>query len=228
MKPRMSRRLVLAAVLGIAAAATVSACRVEQGAALFVGDVRVTDTQISEVVDSVPTELFTSGPDQMTTGFGGVRQQVMEAFVVVELGRQVAADTGATPDETADATAREGWTQRTGLPEDNPFVALLGEAEGYRAMLKQGAEPAAPTDEEVADVAANFIAVTGQPLDEASISQLAVTLNGETGQRIVGERRQLADYVAEYDVQTNPRYGRVSVISFYDPSGVMLTVPVPN
>ena len=229
MKPRLPRRLLLTAVIGLMAVVTVAGCRVEQGAAAFVGETRITDAQVDNVVDSLPVELVTNNLANVSSAYGGVRHQVLEALAVVELGRHVADDTGALPDADARSVARDGWMQQTGLPESNAFVSLMAEAEGYRALLQEGAEPQAPTDTDIEAAADNFTTATGQKLQSADLQQLTADLNSDQGRRLIGVNRQIAQYVADYDVTANPKYGQLSIVTFLNASGVpLLTVPVPN
>lgn len=229
MKPRMPRRLVLSAVIGLLAVAGLAGCRIEQGAAVFVGDTRISDSEVNEVVDSIPVELITSDLSTVSKAYGGIRNQVLEALTVVELGHQVAADTGRQIDADALANAREGWMQRTGLDADNALVSLMAEAEGYRAMLREGAVPEAPTPADVEDAAANVAAVTGQPLNDAELGQLEADLSSPQGQELIGQNRQISGYVAEYGVTPNPKYGQFAIVTFLNARGIpLLTVPVSS
>lgn len=229
MKPRLSRRLLLSAAIGLVAVAGLAGCRVEQGAAAFVGDTRITDSQVNQVVDSIPVELITSDLSDMSSAFGGIRNQVLEALAVVELGRQVADDTGRQPDSEAASAARDGWVQNTGLAQDNAFVALMAEAEGYRELLRADAEPQSPSAADIEAAAENFTATTGQALDDMGFAQLAADLDSEQGKQLIGQNRQITQYVADFDVTANPKYGQLAIVTFLNPSGVpLLTAPVPN
>lgn len=229
MKPRMPRRLLLAAALGLATVAALAGCRVEQGAALFVGETRITDSQVDEIVDSVPVELVTSDRSRMTSGFSGIRSQVVEALAVVELGRQVADDTDRQPNTQVGSAARKSWAEATGLPLDNAFVDLMGSAESYRELLRADATPEAPTEADVEAAAKNYATATGQPLDDAMIGQLTGELNTDQGRDLIGQNRQINQYVADYQVTANPKYGKLAIITFTNASGVaLLTAPVPS
>jgi len=228
-KPRMSRRLLLAAALGLATVAALAGCRVEQGAALFVGETRITDSQVDAIVDSIPVELITPDLTRKATSFGGVRGQVVEALTVVELGRQVADDTDRQPNTQVGSATRQGWSEATGLPLDNAFVELMGSAESYRELLRADATPEAPTEADIETAAKNYVSATGQPLDDATVAQLALDLNTDQGRELIGQNRQINQYVADYGVTANPKYGKLAIVTFQNASGVaLLTAPVPS
>jgi hypothetical protein len=203
MHPRNVRRAVAGVVLGLAAVASLTACRVEQGTAVFVGDTRITEDQVNQLVDGLPL--------QEDSPLGGLRALTVDALTVVELGEQVAAKTGDSPKKESGDNQRAHWQQQ-GLKADDEFVALMAKAESYRAMLLEGAEPADPTDEDVDDIADSIGRGRGQQLNASERDQLRVELSDEAGRELVGDRHQIAGFVADYDVNANPRYGDAFII----------------
>lgn len=230
MKSRMSGRVFVVAALGLALASSLAACRVEPGAAVFVGDVRITDTDVDEIVDEAIETLTADAPEQARDfPVGDVRDLAVDALTVVELGTQVAKDTGAEPDPDAGQHLQEHMLHSV-LPEDSRFAALQVEAAGYRAMLLESAEPVTPEPEEAEAMAEQIIAASGADPDPAHIEQLSgVLIHEEHGQLAVGQHRLLADYVDEYDVTVNPRYGSNFIVVEFDGDGwPFITVPVPR
>ena len=218
MQPRNVRRALTAVALGIAALSAMAACRVEQGAAVFVGDTRITEDAVNSIVDSLPVEV--------DAPLGGFRAMTVDALATVELGEQVAEDTGGSPDAASAEAIRSYW-QSQGLPAEHEFVELMAEAEGYRAMLLSGAEPAAPTEADIEKIAAQFAENSGQPMTEADVAGLGEYLNSEAGQEIIGGRDQVAAYVAEYQVTANPRYGEGYITVARDQQRMpVVTVPL--
>lgn len=203
MRTRKTRHVLAAAVLGIAAVAAMTGCRVEQGAAVFVGDTRITSDQVDEVTDSLPTKA--------QAPMGGFRSMAIDALAVVELGKQVAADNGKSP-KTSDGALQEKYWAEKGLPKSNAFVKLMAKAEGYRSMLAKGSDPVKPSSAEVADVTKRLEANSGQKLAGADKQALSAELKSDKGQEIFGNRKQLADYVKKYDVTANPRYGDTYIV----------------
>ncbi|ADD45439.1 hypothetical protein [Stackebrandtia nassauensis] len=214
-------RIRAIAAMGLAAAAllTVSACRVEQGAALFVGDERISEKRVDEVVDSISASDRAKLADlnQLTGGqlpdisTGNLRGYVVDALVVTELGQRVAADTGVKPDRESSSVIKKNW-ELLELDSDSEFVQLTAEAEAYRTVLVDGSKPHRPSDKEVDALTAQLEHTFGQELDEQQKAGFAQFLTSEDGQVVVGQQRQVSDYIAEYDVTANPRYGQSFIV----------------
>lgn len=217
MRPRFTRRAAAIVLAATALVASLTACRVEQGAAVFVGDVRITEEQVDQYVDSLPPRL-----EVPPVGF---RALTVDALAVVELGRQVAASEHLEPNDS-DGNFMEYYWTRQGLPADDQFVALISEAESYRAMLVKGTTQADPTDTDVAETLELVTRTSGAVVDEAFVRSL---LTSDTGRQVVGQRHRLAELVDEYDITANPRYGDTFIVVARDNQFQPLTtVPLPN
>ncbi len=220
MLSRNSRRVFATAALAAALVTSLAACRVEQGAAVFVGDTRIAASQVDDVIDTLPTKR--QAPMSI------FRSSTVDALTVIELGKQVADDTGAEPVTAAEETPRQYW-QSQGLKPDSEFVDLMAEAEGYRAMLAEDAEPAEATNDDLDAIIERFERNSGQKLQERDKAALQQELASEQGKTIIGTRNKLESYVDKYDVTANPRYGDTYIVvargSQYEP---LVTVPLES
>ncbi|MGH8792377.1 MAG: hypothetical protein ACRDXX_07010, partial [Stackebrandtia sp.] len=215
-------------VLGIAAVASTAACRVEPGAAVFVGDVRIAETQVDEVVEDLVDKLTAEAPEEaQNVVVGGLRDRTVDALTIAELGRQVSANTGDEPDRDVGDAHADMLTQ-AGFPADSRFVELTREAESYRAMLLAEAEPVSPDDADIEAIVAQLAVVPGQELDPQQTASLTTFLReDEQGQLMSGKRQAMVDYVSEYDVVANPRYGSSFLTVELGNNGrPFLTVPI--
>lgn len=221
----MRIRAIAAMGLATVALVTVSACRVEQGAALFIGSERISENRVDEIVDGMPdkareqmsqlTEL--TGGQKSNISTGGLRGFVVDALATIELGKLVAADTGREPDTSVTGAVEKFWSQPVyGLDEDNEFVQLAATAESYRTVLVEDAKPATVTDKELDAALDHFEFLAGEKYSksdrDAIGQQLGAELESEAGRLLVGQQRQVGDYITDYDVTANPRYGQSFIV----------------
>lgn len=211
----MRIRAIAAIGLATTALLTVSACRVEQGAAVFVGHERITEKRVDELVDSIPDPNREELAQLANLSTGGLRGYIIDALTTVELGKRVVADTGAKPDGKAGEAVGLSWEQ-VNLDGDSAFVELAVEAGKYRPVLFEGSKPAKPEKDEIDENTAQFERLQSEDLNDSEREQLrglmTEWLNSEPGQEAVGKQRQVNDYLAEYEVQANPRYGQTTIL----------------
>lgn len=191
------RRIATVAAVALLAVGGLSACRVESGTALFVGDDRVEQSRVDDMVDMAPAGNETAS----------VRKAVVTWLAVVELAKHVADDQHLPlpgPDYAASAAA----IGSTG----NDLTRLKAEYEAYLPFLYSTASPVTPT-KELATAGLNDIeAVTGEKIPDSYADVLVDGLTQATdGAEALGKRERLAALFESYDVLTNPRYGHLSV-----------------
>lgn len=221
----MRIRAIAAIGLATAALLSVSACRVEQGAALFIGDERISQQRVDAIIEGIPADTrqrlsrlsAETGNRMSSISTGGLRGFVVDALATIELGERVAADTGREPDRSAIADAEEFWTNPLyGLDADSEFVDLAAEAEAYRPVLFEGAKPATASDAEIDATIDRFEYLSGDDYTAEERRAVRVELSGmldaEQGRLMVGQRRQVTDYLEEYEVSANPRYGQAFIL----------------
>jgi hypothetical protein len=202
---RTHRRLTTAAVAAALAALALAGCRSEPTAAAYVGGDRLTETQVTDMVDS--------------TGGKITREGVVLSWVLAEACEGFAADKGFTPNSRSGAQdlVRDGLDTSTELGklrlrmhsclEGAPEAGAKASDEDlkwfYDDAVKLGAiEPNVPFEQIKPQLAANM--------------EVAQTL---------AMRRMWADAVAKQDISVSPRYRALSV-SVGAPGNVPVVLPL--
>ncbi|MGH8876332.1 MAG: hypothetical protein ACRD0P_03155 [Stackebrandtia sp.] len=230
----MRFRAIVAVGLSAAALLTVSACRVEQGAALFVADERISEQRVDEVVNSIPEKTRKdmanyaqlSGGAMPNISIGALRGFVIDALATTAIGKRIQEETDREPDKSAADVAEANWAS-VGVKPGTEFVELAAEAAEYRPLLLTGAENQKPTKDEIDDLTEQFVLLGGQSPSKAERKQLRANVSellnndkpqeivkGEpvVGQELVGKWRQVDKYIEKYEVSANPRYGESFIV----------------
>ncbi|GAA1668653.1 hypothetical protein GCM10009830_13060 [Glycomyces endophyticus] len=170
------RTLRLAGAASIALLA-LGACGSQQGAALFVGDERVSEDTIDGYVTTIADLRAEQGEDLSIHDYSGDREQVVVYVLYSELGQalDLDAESGAGSDE---------------------LEAIAVEAESYFQQLVERSEPRALTESEMEAA----IAAAETDANVAGYTQADLEL-------LAGFTDDLAGYIEEYDISVNPRYG---------------------
>jgi hypothetical protein len=194
------------------------ACGSEQGAALFVGDERVTEVTLDGYVDGEVASYLEQGATMADISYADSRQQAAILMLLTELGREL-----ELPADTAGAASES--------------EALYLEAVGYYQAISERAEPRAMTNAELE--ALNAAIEADQSLLETIVQEWAVSqqltpeqyeqfnVDAQTDPRVLpavvlqwsetggAQRAGFADdlnaYMDEYDVAVNPRYGELDI-----------------
>jgi hypothetical protein len=205
-------RLVAVASVGLLA---LGACGSEQGAAMFVGDERVTEATLDGYVDGEVASYLEQGATLEDVSYGDSRQNAAAVVLYAELGQALELEAPDTNNAQSE------------------FEALYMEAVKYRDELASSAEPRELTDDEAE--ALNAAAAGDQNLVQRIVSEWLAAADlseDEVGQfyqaanadpnvvgevvRMWGEQQagfadDLNEYIAEYDVSLNPRYGTLDI-----------------
>ena len=200
------KRIAAVAVLGIAAVAGMSACRVESGAALFVQGTRVEESRVNDIAEAAPKVLppTPASPRPQELSAGMARQLTVSWLTAVELAKKVSAHTHVPLPGPDYATA----SQVVGGDDKNAFTRLYAEYTAYRPVLFTGSAPVEPTEADKQAFGDSISQQFGQvpsDLDEAIATELPRL------SQVLGEQKQLESLFAEYDAFTNPRYGQIVV-----------------
>lgn len=223
-----ARRLVAVASVALGLVA-LSGCRAEPGVAAYVGDLRITEDAVTDVVadlrakNPAPTgqpEAPEGQPPAQAPQPPG-RGQVVSVLVLAEVCERVSAEKNYQP---RGQVAPEQLAQQFGLSPDTGYVRQVAELYTCLSGVPTGA-PAEPTAQDLADVVAagrKAGAIPADVTDEAAAGQL----DGEQLRTALATRKSLAEAVAAYDVTVNPRYRPLEfpVLSF---SGNAPAVSVP-
>ncbi|HZE41258.1 MAG TPA: hypothetical protein VE172_20855 [Stackebrandtia sp.] len=239
MRLRFTRRSVVAATLAVVTVVSMAACRVEQGAAVFVGDSRITEQQVDQVVDSVPARIRTrlhylgriTGDQLPAITAGKLRGYVVDALATIELGKQVAADTGKEPGNGTAKGIEAFWTSEIiGMGASSKFVTLLDEAESYREVLFAGSTPAKPTSADIDSIARQFTRARGHKADAGQRKEWKRELSSTNGPKLLGNLHQVEKYISQYDVTANPRYGEsyITVARDYATMSPAIVASIPS
>ncbi|WP_157930620.1 hypothetical protein [Glycomyces xiaoerkulensis] len=173
------RTLKLAGIAAVGLGALTACSSSMQGAAMFVGDERITENTIDGYVDEIADlTVEESGGALEDFDYGANREQVVIWVMLSEIGQR---EDLSEPD-TSQATSE--------------LHGLFLEAEGYSSQIYEGAEPRELTDAEIeamSELGTDFTEL--RPADQESLMQMA------------GISDALSGYIEDYDVRVNPRYG---------------------
>ncbi|MEU6073124.1 hypothetical protein [Micromonospora sp. NPDC047074] len=223
-----ARRLVAVASVALGLVA-LSGCRAEPGVAAYVGDLRITEDAVTQVVDDLgaknPRPTATPAapegqPPAQVPQLPG-RDQIVSVLVLSEVCERLSAEKNYQP---RGQVAPEQLAQQLGLSPESGYVRQTAELYSCLSGVPTGA-PVAPTPEEMADVVAagrKAGAIPADVPDDAAAGQL----DGDQLRTALATRKSLAEAVAAYDVTVNPRYRPLEfpVLSF---SGNAPAVSVP-
>ncbi len=193
-------RLVPAAILAVLAGLALTGCRTQPGIASYVGDHRLTDNEVEQLVTTIETDVKNGGGALEKEAYGNIRQLVVQLTVFTEIAKRYAAEKGLTlPEQDYEAAA-----QQFGLPVTDPFVKLAVDSDSYRNLLLENAQPANPTEADLRDA---YDRVVASGVQEVTFEQLRDELAALPQLRSgVGLRNELSAAADRYGVSVNPRY----------------------
>ncbi len=217
-----ARRLVAVASVAVGLVA-LAGCRTQPGVAAYVGDQRITEDAVSGVLDELRESAAPTAdpaPGAPPTQLPG-RNQVVSTLVLGEVCQRVSADKGYRPQGQAEPAQ---VASQLGLAPESEYVRKVADLYTCLSGLPAG-EPAAPTEQELADVVAagrEAGVIPADVPDDAAARQLDVPQL----RTALATRKSLAEAVEAYDVTVNPRYRPLEfpVLSF---SGNAPAVSVP-
>jgi hypothetical protein len=182
---------------------------------MFVGDERVTEATLDGYVDGEIASYLEQGATLEDVSYGDSRQNAAAVVLFAELGRALELEAPNTNDAA------------------NEFEAVYIEAVKYRDELVEAAEAREMTEAEAE--ALNAAVASDQNLVQHIVSEWLAAANlteDELGQfyaaaeadpnvvgevvRMWGEQQagfadDMNEYIAEYDVSLNPRYGTLDI-----------------
>ncbi|MDG4793293.1 hypothetical protein [Micromonospora sp. WMMD1082] len=218
------RRLVAVASVAVGIVA-LTGCRSEPGVAAYVGEHRITEDAVTEVIDDAraknptPTEAADVLPGQEPQLPG--RSQVVSTLVLSEVCERVSAAEGYRSQGEVDPAQ---VAQGLGLNPETRYVRQVAELYSCLSGIPVGA-PVAPTEQELIDLVAAGKRAGAVP-PEVTVEQAATQLDGDQLRQALAHRDSLSEAVETYDVTVNPRYRPLvfPVLSF---SGQAMAVGVP-
>ncbi|GAB3850854.1 hypothetical protein GCM10029963_37700 [Micromonospora andamanensis] len=227
-----ARRLVAVASVAVGLIA-LAGCRSEPGVAAYVGDHRITEDAVTEVIEDAQTKNPTpTGADEVPPGqepqlppgqepqLPG-RSQVVSTLVLSEVCERISATEGYRSQSQVDPAQ---VAQGLGLSPETGYVRQIAELYTCLSGIPIGA-PVAPTEQELIDLVAAGKRAGAVPA-EVTVEEAAAQLDGEQLRQALANRDSLRAAVETYDVTVNPRYRPLvfPVLSF---SGQAVAVGVP-
>ncbi|NLU79357.1 hypothetical protein HCA58_13390 [Micromonospora sp. HNM0581] len=218
------RRLVAVASVAVGLVA-LTGCRSEPGVAAYVGDHRITEDAVTEIIeDAQATNPIPTGTDDVPPGqepqLPG-RSQVVSTLVLGEVCERISAAEGYRPEGQVDPAQ---VAQGIGLSPETGYVRQVADLYTCLSGIPIGA-PVAPTEQELVDLVAAGKRAGAVPA-EVTVEQAAAQLDGDQLRQALASRNSLREAVETYDVTVNPRYRPLvfPVLSF---TGQAIAVGVP-
>jgi hypothetical protein len=190
-----ARRFASIAVVAALGSIVLSGCRSEPDVAAYLGDKRITEDQVTAVIDEVQEKI------QPDSGMRApARDQVLGTMVFGELCARLTAERGY---RSPGQILPEQVAQQFGVPADTAYARHTADL-----LSCLGGVPAenlaAPTEEQLADVVARGKAGGALP-DTYSLSD-AAELDGDQLRTALATRKLLTEAAEEFDITVNPRY----------------------
>lgn len=186
---------------------------------MFVGDERVTEATLDGYVDGTVSSYLEQGATMADISYADGRQQAAFIVLIAELGRAEgleAPDTSSAADE---------------------FEAQYIEAAEYYQVLSERAEPRPMTQDELEALNAaiesdeallqrvvqEWIAGAGlsneeleqfnmaAQADPSVLAEVVMQWTEVQGAQVAGFADDLTEYIEEYDIAVNPRYGSLDI-----------------
>jgi hypothetical protein len=201
----LARRLVPAALLAVIAGLALTGCRTQPGIASYVGDSRLTDNEVEQLVTTIETDVKNAGGTLQKEAYGNIRQLVVQLTVFNEIARRYAAEKSLTlPEQDYEAAA-----QQFGLPVTDPFVKLAVDSDAYRNLLLENVQAVTPTEADLRDAYDRIVDAGIQEITFEQVrDELAALPQLRTG---ISLRNELAAAADRYGVSVNPRYQPVEM-----------------
>ncbi|MEE6263349.1 hypothetical protein [Plantactinospora sonchi] len=210
-----ARRLASIAVIAVLGTTALSACRSEPNVAAYVGDRKITENEVTSVLNDAkskvpPTSTPTveagapeAGAPPESTVKAPTRGEVVRVLVMEEVCRRLAADKGFQP---AQAPPADEWAGQQGLPVGSRYVQHAINLQSCISAAPTG-QPVAPSQQDLADLMARGQAAGVMP-PEVDVEQVRQRYDGDTLRGGFALRQTLTTAVADYRVKLNPRYGQ--------------------
>lgn len=218
---RYRHRLGTLALVGLLAVTGLVACRSDPTVAAYVGDARITEQRVADVVDGLratfegelEAELEQLAPQGESAGdrreqgqqrveeqLVDARQRVLTMLVVSEAGKRYAEAEGVQVPAAPTAEA----AQSLSLPEDHPYVRVFAEYVTVLNALQPEATPTDPTTADQREVYEN-LTLQGEPL-AVPFEQVQPALTAEVLATPVGVRDLLTTVMEQADIKVQPGY----------------------
>ncbi|MBE1484951.1 hypothetical protein [Plantactinospora soyae] len=210
-----ARRLASIAVIAVLGTTVLSACRSDSTVAAYVGDRKITEDEVTKVLDDarskvppgghVPTAEPTAPPEPGTPPEGAevkapTRSEVVRVLVMSEVCERFAVGKNFTSPERPPA---DEWAKQQGLPPGSRYVEHSLDLAICVAGIPEG--QAEPTKEELQSLVA-LGRSTGAVPPDAKDEEAGKQLDQPQLRGGLALRNTLTQAVADQKVTVNPRY----------------------
>lgn len=207
-------RLIAVIAAGALGFTALGGCRVEAGAAAYVGGTTVTQSQVEKVLNALVADGYNGLSDKNRAN---ARRAVMSDLVFVALAKRYAQEKGYDA-PSVDYSAASAQTHDPQIPATDPYLRTHTEAEAYRQLLLSRSTAATPTDADFREMYKNLTdqgLTLGYDQTKTQLQQVPAVGPG------LGLRNALADAAKRYGVQVNPVYGSVDypLVAISDSNG---------
>lgn len=193
-------RSLAAATLAAVAVLGLAGCRVEPGAAAFIGNTRITDEQVDKINDEQVDIARGRGQEVSTQAIAANRQLLIERLTLAEVARRIVTEKGI-------AVTRVSATDvayQNGRPQPSDIDRYVADTQPYLEALRAAVTPTALTDAEKKELTQNLVRLGADP-------SVAARFFGEPDlQRAMAFRKALRDGLDKYRVEVSPRYSEVA------------------
>jgi hypothetical protein len=200
---QLVRRFATVALTAAVAVAGLAGCRSAPSVAAYVGQGRISEDRVSNVLDEARDEAITPAAGQQ--GPPAIkRQDVVDTLVGLDVMREIARQRGLTP--TALDAAQVA--QAIGVKTDAEYVRLYSEYRGLLNAVGAGAKPAQPTEADLRDVYNRLTAGGGNP-NGGSFEQFSTGISEQDRQTLaqnIGLRNDLQPQITKLNTVVNPKY----------------------
>lgn len=198
-----ARRFAVVAVVATLAVTGLSACRSAPNVAAYIGNDRITEKRVTDVLNGAQANQIPSAQGQQALP-PVQRQDVVDTLVGLDVMRVIAGQRGVSPSQVD----LNQVAQALGMKAGTEYVALYTE---YRALLNAlsiGVKPAQPTQADLRDVYDRLTA-GGANLNGAPFAQFASGITPQDQQTLaqnIGLRNELKPQIDKLHTVVNPRY----------------------
>jgi hypothetical protein len=180
-------------LLGVLATGALSACQNEAGSAAFVGNTRITQQQVTDVVNKSKA----GRTDENT-------QTALQSLIFIDLASRYAADHGIAEKPVSDQLVSE-VAQFLKVDPSSDLAKDYATAYQWSQTLMDAAKPATVTDEQATDIYNRAVAAGALPAGGLSQNMGAIKGSSQVAKSIT-VRDELSKAAKDYGVSVNPRY----------------------
>jgi hypothetical protein len=216
------RRLASIAVIAVLGTTVLAACRSDSSVAVYLGERKITEDEVTSVVEDARRRAPSPGGDAAAGGAGVTapsRSEVVRVLVLGDVCRRLTAERDLRSSDPVDP---ERLAAQLNLPTGSRYVQQLAELYTCLSAVPTD-QQVTPTDAELADLVARGRkagVVSPDERDEDAKNRLS---QGPQLGMALSQRKVLAEALDREDVVVSPRYRPLEfpLLSFSDGSAAI-------